>query len=86
MASAYIRASMAVFEAIRLTSNSVQQMKVRKFSDQYFPAAEVWHFLCKELTSEANISQNELIHQMSRLTMEPGKADEYIAKKIKLKD
>ena len=86
MASAYMRASMVVLEAIRLTSNAVQQISVRKLSDQYFPAAELWHFLCKEFSSEANMSQNELIHEMTCLTMEPWKADEYIAQKMKLSD
>ena len=76
LAADYTRASMGVFAAIRLTSNSVERVAMRQFSDKYFPAAEVWHFLCKEFTSEANISQNELIHQISHLKMEPGKAND----------
>ena len=37
-------------------------------------------------TSEANMTQNELIHQISHVKMEPRKADEYIALMMKLKD
>ena len=49
---------MGVYEAIRLTCNPVQQVYVRKCSDHYFPAAEVWQYFRKEFTSEANMSPN----------------------------
>ena len=54
--------------------------------NHYFPAAEVWQYFCKEFTSKANKSQNELIHQIGHIKMEPGKADEYIALMMKLID
>ena len=75
-----------MYEAIRLTSNSVEHSTMRQFFDKFFLAAEVWHFLCKEFTSEPNMGQSELIHQISRLKMEPGKANDYIAEKMKLRD
>ena len=59
---------------------------MRQFCNKYFPAVEEWHFLCKEFTSEANMGQNALIHQVFRLKMEPGKANDYIAEKMKLRN
>ena len=74
-----------VLEAIRLSSNSDEQFKIRQFSDKYFPAAETWYFLNKEFASKENISQNDLIHQITHLAMIPEEANDYITKKMRLR-
>ena len=43
-------------------------------------------FLAKQYAAEENLGQNEMIHQMTRLRMIPGEADEYISEKLRLRD
>jgi len=86
LASKYLMASTAVYTGLRNACAEVVKYKLKPFADKYYPAAEAWNFLCREYSSEENMGQNELIHQMTKLRMIPGEADEYIAEKLRLRD
>ena len=62
LASKYNTASTTVYEALRMTSKSVEQYIIKQFFDKFCPAAEAWYFLCKEYASKENMGQNKLIH------------------------
>ena len=82
----YIQYSTAVYHGILTSCTEMVRFKIKPFADGYYPAAETWKFLHTEYASEENMGHNDLIYQMQKLKLVPGKADAYVAQKLRLRD
>ena len=84
--SEYIHYLIVVYLSMLMSCTEMVKFAIQPFADGHYPTAETWKFLHNEYASEENLVQNNLMDQMQKLKLIPGKGDAYIAEKLRLRE
>ena len=82
----YNQLCIAVYNGIYKSCTEVIRYRIKQYADWNYPGAQTWSFLSKEYSSEKQMNQASILHQLQTLIMVPGQHEAYIAEKLRLRD